>query len=190
MARPKGWFEIPGVQKGDRTIEQQLKGLGPLLEEIEGKTVLDLGCAEGLISHTLLLRGAKKAYLVDFVPENIRVASTLQPRHKLDAVVHDLNDLEDTRKLLADIRFDVVLMLAILHKLRKPLELVREVIAHAPGLIVIRTAASTPGFVQDPRSSFERFDFQPLLRDAGYALERVTSGSFNEWMGYFRLPKE
>ena len=39
---------------GDRTFEQQMTGLDWLAEACRGKSVLDFGCAEGLISIHLL----------------------------------------------------------------------------------------------------------------------------------------
>ena len=45
----QGWFSTKG-RLGDRTLKQQLMGLDPLFAECKGKTVLDVGCAEGLIS--------------------------------------------------------------------------------------------------------------------------------------------
>ena len=49
-----GWFTT-AKRPGDRTLEQQLVGLDKVLAEVAGKTVLDAGCAEGLISMEISL---------------------------------------------------------------------------------------------------------------------------------------
>lgn len=181
----KGWFKIPGVQDGDRTIDQQLKGLGRLLDEVRGKTVLDLGCAEGLVALALLQSGARKVYGVEVVHEAVAAARKIAGPQLLDVVQHDLND-PTTERLVRDASAEVVLLLAILHKLRDPLRLVRDVAASRPELVVMRTPATTPGYVQDVRSGMRRFDVAIQLCMHGYTLEHVDRGHFEEWVGYFR----
>ena len=51
----KGWFVTDG-RAGDRTLAQQLVGLDKI--NVQGATVLDVGCAEGLISIEMAKRGA------------------------------------------------------------------------------------------------------------------------------------
>jgi 16S rRNA G966 N2-methylase RsmD len=46
-------------------LEEQLRGLEPMLSEVKGKTVLDIGCAEGLIAREVLERGAAKVIFID-----------------------------------------------------------------------------------------------------------------------------
>jgi 2-polyprenyl-3-methyl-5-hydroxy-6-metoxy-1,4-benzoquinol methylase len=182
----RGWFKIPGVQEGDRRIEDQLKGLRLALEESTGKKILDLGAAEGLIGNEFLKAGAAAVYGCEVVEEHVEVARKMFP--KLEMSVQNLNDVEKRNRWFAKVgKCDTAIMLAILHKLKDPLEVVTEVVKYAdPSLIVIRTAERTPGYIQDERSKFQRFEFKPILEHSGYRLELTTRGHFNEWMGYFR----
>jgi 2-polyprenyl-3-methyl-5-hydroxy-6-metoxy-1,4-benzoquinol methylase len=187
-ARKGGWFTIPGRQVGDRTLEQQMKGLSPLVSEIAGKVVVDLGCAEGLIGNALLGHGAKQVYGAEIVQGHVEVANTLHQHMHVTQM--DLNDTSRVAQFMNSICLygpaDAVLMMAVLHKLRQPLSLVEAVLLHKPRLVVVRTAERTPGYVQDPRSGDQRFEFRPMFMAAGYVLETQTHGSFKEWMGYFR----
>ena len=65
MRAAMGWFVInhdkAGHRDGDRSLEQQMRGLEKLVREVHGKTVLDIGCAEGLISMALVRAGDAKA---------------------------------------------------------------------------------------------------------------------------------
>lgn len=182
----KGWFKIPGVQDGDRTLEEQLKGLGPMLAEVGGATVLDLGCAEGMISLKCLEGGASSVIGFDSNAAFIERARKTSLPHPDFAqfTVKDLNQPPD-----GPWHSDIVLMLAILHKLRDPLKAVREWGQFASSLIVIRLPASTPGYVKDERSGFVVFDVRGQLEAMGFKLESVTKGHFDEWTGYFRRAK-
>lgn len=180
----KGWFRIPGVQDGDRTLEQQLKGLDDLLREVKGCSVLDLGCAEGLIARSLLDAGARHVAGLDILPAHVDEARRQCAGRKASFGVQDLDRLELGTSDGEEGMVDIVLMLAILHKLRDPLRLVREIKEVFPRLIVIRMPAATPGYVQDRRSGNVRFDVVAELQPE-YALRQVEKGHFDEWIGYF-----
>lgn len=180
---PKGWFRIPGVQDGQRTIEEQLKGLGPLLEEIGRRRtfrICDLGSAEGMILKACRDAGAHDVAGLELVPQYAAAANKL-----LGGPVVQLADL-NTPTVAWPIDADVVLMLAILHKLRDPFRLVDQVIAHGPELVVVRLPASTPGFVRDKRSGGVKFDITGRFARGGFDLELEERGHFDEWVGYYR----
>ena len=74
----EGWFSTHG-RDGDRTIDQQLLGLDPLFDEVKGKTVLDIGCAEGLISlHLCTKFKAKSVHGVEIIASHVAVANSLR----------------------------------------------------------------------------------------------------------------
>lgn len=188
----KGWFKIQGVQDGDRTIEQQMKGLGILCAEAANKTVLDLGCAEGLVGMRLISEhGASAVDGLSLVRQEVETGERLAMESGLCMRLHcvNLNDAEawcaENRALLRE-RYDIVLMLAILHKLKAPLACLDFVVREfGPELMVIRTAEATPGYVQDTRSGSRRFDVVAHLKGR-YTLEKAVNGPLSEWTGYFR----
>lgn len=189
MAVRKGWFAIPGVQKGDRTIEDQLKGLDELIRRVPGHTVMDLGCAEGLVSKALLAAGAAHSWGIDVVPAAIEAAHMQQmPNGSFRR--YDLNEQGALTRAYADTflpkTVDIVLALALLHKLHSPGALVKDMLAFEPDLIVVRTPADTPGFVYDRRSHFKKYDIIGALAPT-HALVHTSAGHFNEWVGYFEL---
>lgn len=187
----KGWFIIDGVQHGDRTVEHQLKGLETVSESFRGKAVLDLGSAEGLIGkHAVQAWGAARVdgvtaigYEID---EALKQCSGLPQRF----VLWDLrNDLPGLNQFLEE-RYDVVLALSILHKLRKPLECLEWAIEKAGELVVIRLPAPV---IQDQRSFMvptpvrewmnARPDFE-LLAEPETCIEPVSRRP--EWMGIWK----
>jgi SAM-dependent methyltransferase len=188
----KGWFKIDGVQDGDRTIAEQLKGLEPLLEEItrgvriwngvRAPSVLDLGCAEGLISKACVAAGAERVMGLDGNPEFIKLAYRLGlDIHRASFAVKDLNDSPDY-----SYDSDIVLMLAILHKLRDPGKMLRDWSPFAGRLILVRLPPATAPVIIDKRSNNIPCDVQAILEELGFDLEQVTRGHFDEWCGYFR----
>lgn len=177
----KGWFEIPGVQSGFRTQGEQLEGLFDLANVVRGRRVLDLGCAEGLIAKHLLAQGATYVLGIDCFGQAIKEARAQcigLPAHFIRA------DLNIARPWI-DEQFDVVLMLAILHKLKDPPALVNEVLRMDPELIVVRLPPHCPGYVRDERSGFQIHDVAKQIVDSGYTMTE-GSGPRDEWIGFFR----
>jgi len=186
----KGWFKIHGVQDGDRTLEQQLRGLAPLVYNISGKSVVDFGCAEGLIAKHLLECGAKSVVGFEIVEDHVVEAKRqcADFMHSPPMAVFHCRDLHDYVGIESMIKapVDVVLMLALLHKLREPSDFLAYVVEKlAPRELVIKTAGATPGYVMHPRSKDRRFDLVKLLRGE-YDLVDRTDGPLDEWTGYFK----
>jgi SAM-dependent methyltransferase len=183
----KGWFKIAGVQDGDRTLEQQMLGLAPALEDVKGRTVLDLGCAEGLVGREFLKAGASDYFGIEIVTANAEEARRQLSDFEQAVIANDNLDhhIAVNGVPAAKYNADIVLSLAILHKLRDPARAIRFIGEVTTIRAVIRTAERTPGYVQDVRSGDKRFEIVGPLKEAGLVLDRVETGPFNEWTGHF-----
>lgn len=170
----RGWFKIQGVQDGDRTLDLQMAGLEPALEAAAGKTVLDLGCAEGLIAREFARRGAIHVRGVEIIAEHLEVARELCKALSIDFVVGDLNKLQPAEGEV----WDIILMLAVLHKTREPERILRLFADAARELLVIRL----PGGARDGRYSMperrgqDLVDVAKIMSSAGFVLERTERG--------------
>jgi SAM-dependent methyltransferase len=175
----KGWFAIPGVQAGDRTIEEQLLGLEPMLATVRGKSVLDLGCAEGLISRECLVSGASRVIGMDSNRGFIERANAMRlDPHVATFVVSDLNRVEQDDE--ACCHSDVVLMLAILHKLQDPARSLSAWAGFAHERLVIRLPIGSDGVVAHKHGRDKRVDTRRALPRMGFRLEQVLPGPRGE----------
>lgn len=179
----KPWFSIDGAP-GDRTLDQQLKGLERLPELVRDNLVLDVGCAEGLISYWCAHMGARRVLGTDVRQEMIWAAQQrlLQAAGRVGFLQHDL----DT-PLPADIVLlqpDVVLALGVLHKLQDPETALARLAAAAGQWLVIRLPADEgPNVIS--RASGATANCTVELRRAGLQLAGVTLGHENEWIGWY-----
>lgn len=178
--KKKGWF-IAGGRSGDRTLDQQMIGLDRLFEQAPGKTILDAGCAEGLISIELARRGALGCHGLEIVPGHVEVARSLAGGLPCTFEVADLNEHDIGQTGQADI----VLMLAILHKLRDPSKVCSALAHKAKELCVIRLPADGP-VIKDKRSGFVAHDIDAVMLSSGFELSDVDLGHLDEWVGYYR----
>ncbi len=108
-----------GVQ-GKSSAENRLVALQDLLADAAGRTVLDLGCAEGLIAEKFLEAGAHHVTGFDIKPVRIATARRLMPTRRARFEVGDLGDwqaFERTHDLSA--QYDIVLFLGIYQHLPK-----------------------------------------------------------------------
>jgi SAM-dependent methyltransferase len=115
----KGWFKVPGIRPdGDRSIEEQMLGLEKAIGECKGKTVLDLGCAEGCISAAFARAGARVVG-VEALQTHVDVARKVCAGLEVELHCANLNDwIPDHPPELN--QFDIVLALGVIHKLEDP----------------------------------------------------------------------
>jgi SAM-dependent methyltransferase len=182
----KGWFAIPGVQAGDRTLDEQLLGLEPMLKEVPGKIVLDLGSAEGLISRTCVERGARRVVGLEVNKPMLAVARQwVCDPNVCQFEFRDLNktpSAEDSRSL----RADIVLALAVFHKLSDPEKSVRDWVRFAGELVVVRLPVNSNGEFHSKFRTHMRCDLNQLMPRLGFQLERVERGPRTERVQYWR----
>jgi SAM-dependent methyltransferase len=175
----KGWLAIPGVQFGERTVKEQMLGLGPALKECRGKKVLDLGCAEGFIGQKFADSGAAHVLGLDSLQSHLDVA-----KQHCKRVTFRLVDL-NVEPLPHVPRFDIVLALAILHKLTEPRRGVAYCAAHSKSLIVVRLPIGSNGLIVGKFSKAE-CDVPSAMREEGFIPERIEGGPRSEIVQYYR----
>jgi len=178
-------------------MNQQLAGLAPLFERCQDKSVLDLGCAEGVISHLLVKHGAANAHGVDIIPEYIKMANkwaggnipwALDPERRKPPknFVFEVQDLNTWQPIGT---YDIVLALASLHKVRNPSEACERYADAAKELMVIRVPPGNGEMIVDQRSGMVPHDLGRIMRAKGFKLLRSEVGTFNEITHYYeRVP--
>lgn len=175
----KPWFKTEGREDGDRTLKQQLRGLGDLIDRVSGKTVLDIGCAEGLIAMHLIDRGAIAVHGIemreDFVLEGLRIRGD----RAVALECANANDYEPVRQ------YDIVIMLAVLHKLKDPTAACKKFAAAAREMVVLRLPPKYAPRIVDDRSGGVIHDMSKAMGSSGFMLKNACLGPRAEWMGYY-----
>ncbi len=181
MADKRFWFG------GHRTIEQQMTGLDQLWPRVVGKSVLDVGCAEGHIAIECERRGAVDVIGIEHRREAVIRANKLARNHAVTFIEADANFCTPPR------RFDVILMLAVLHKLREPEIALGRIIDHGAAdncTVVLRQRRSDWPVLKDARSGYRPQDLRFAMYDRGFTLVHEDDGPIDngqppEWVGVF-----
>lgn len=98
--------------------------------------------------------------------------------------VGDANDYTPVRD------YDIVIMLAVLHKLKNPTAACARLVAHALDLVVIRLPPEHAPTIIDERSGMEPHHIGLVMERSGFVLEHSgLDGPFGEWVGYYRRIK-
>lgn len=173
------WFEQEDGAPFERTLAGQLIGLELLAARCRGRSVLDLGCAEGAIGKWLLEQGAARYHGMEVHPDRVAAARRLLPGCVIDC--RDLNNLAPPPTPDGKLHsFDIVLALAIAHKLRDPAAFLRAAAARCRELMVLRL----PGpVINDRRSNFVMCDPVAVLA-RGFRPIQFPKGDREEWMVY------
>lgn len=182
----QGWFNVPGVQTGNRELSDQLVGLEDLLEltPLKKFTVLDIGCAEGLIGIEFAKQGAKQVLGLEVVPSRVEAATEFARRAGVGKRC-SFTQIDLTQKKLAYATgqfWDVVLALAITHKFADPIGFTMDSAFLASKYYVTRLPA--PVF-RDPRSDMKKVDTVKILERGFTELKRAYN-SKNEVTMVFR----
>ena len=176
----KGWFNTPG-RPGDRTFDQQLLGLDQLFAECPGKTCLDVGAAEGLISIELARRGAVAVHGLEVVANHVKVGRALIGDLPVTLEAADVNTWQPRRQ------YDIVLALAVLHKLKDPSSAARRLAGACKDLMVLRLPPEMGHLIIDGRSGCKPHDIAAVMHEAGFEVERTGyDGPFGEFVSYWR----
>lgn len=176
----EGWFHTKN-RLGDRTIQQQMMGLDLLLTSCKGKTVLDVGCAEGLISIELAKAGAVAVHGVEIVKAHVEVANKLRKSLPITFECADANDWAPKRD------YDIVIALALLHKLRDPSTACRRFASRAREMVVLRLPPGPAPLIIDDRSERKPHDTVAAMTNCGFELiHEAYDGPFDEYLSYWK----
>lgn len=167
-----GWLKIPGVQDGDRTLAEQIAALAPALAECRGKAVLDLGCAEGLISLEFSKAGASFVLGVDNKASHLEVARRVCKAKGLEFKEINLKNADPETPFT----FDIVLALGIIHKLTLPDAGLRFAARSAKNLLLLRSGRGSVNGIISGKHSGVSCDSHAILREEGFALEKAVTG--------------
>jgi ribosomal protein L11 methylase PrmA len=184
----KGWLAIPGVQRGERTLAEQMMGLEPALAECAGKTVIDFGCAEGLIG----IEFAKhRAHVLGFELQD-RFVKTANEQAQLAGIAsrcgfvgYDLAgfvnpEVPEDFKVFWKGQADIVLALAIVHKLPDPGTALANMASLARQRLVLRLPIGSTGVIPYKQNRSVSCDSRQILPAAGMRLEQVCDGPRGE----------
>jgi 2-polyprenyl-3-methyl-5-hydroxy-6-metoxy-1,4-benzoquinol methylase len=190
----KGWLKAPGIRPdGDRTLEEQMLCLDAALDEVHAAslagarpTVLDLGCAEGLIGREFARAGAADVLGIEILETHLAVArlacADLPMRFECDHLAHWAETHPKPEQ------FDVVLCLSVAHKLHRPSLLLRWAARSARSLLVYRGPSWQSG--DELRSKFQvqgsACNVRSVLEESGLALEQELSNPRQERVQYWR----
>lgn len=179
----KGWFK--GLRgKGDRSLEEQMLGLDLALAEAPGKTVLDLGCAEALISIEFAKAGAKSVHGVELLEHHLSIARELAK--EIPCISLRQGDLNDLAFSQPDKQYDIVLALAVVHKMRFPGKGISYAARCAKSLVVFRWPVWMQKGVLMSKRGDNSVKVSSVLEAEGFELERELVGPRSELVHYWR----
>lgn len=171
-----GWFN------GARSLNEQMLGLDLALAEAKGKTVLDLGCAEGLIGAEFSRAGASRVDMIDNNPTYGYAAKLLAKPLGLRFGEGDINF---PLPAWLDAKYDIVLALAVIHKAKDVTAALRLCAGLASDLMVIRLPRKSTGVIKSKH--FHNFcDLDEDMPAMGFGKESTQTGPRGELVQYWR----
>lgn len=183
----KGWLKVPGIRPmGDRTLEEQMLGLDPALAEAKGKTVLDLGCAEGLIGREFARAGATRVLGIELLKSHLEVArKACKGFREMEFVCAHLGAY--IAQVGAEIeQFDIVLALGIIHKLDDPAIPLVFAARSARSLVCFRAPAHAYDGVVKAKHSGKVCNVPEIMTREGFVDEKLIKGVRGEAVQYWR----
>lgn len=166
---------------GKWPLDTRLDGLADIIQTARGKTVLDLGAAEGLIAKVMLDAGAELVHGLEIDPERVRQANQLCADHRhaqfLSGNLSDAQGVLESPDLLTT--YDIVLYLGVHQHIppNRRLELLDRIASRCGDFLAIRTAEAL----------FEADAIDARLLAQGLGLIGAAPGSASQSSGMLRL---
>lgn len=134
------WFII-GDNGGQWDIERQDAGLSEI--DFKNKTVLEIGCAEGLVSLQNLKRGARLSHGIEFRERAVEVAKSVAGvLGRNDSAKFFWGDIRNADKALNQSgmlnRYDIVITMAVLQKVHNQPEIFSKLLAKCASTMLLR----------------------------------------------------
>jgi 2-polyprenyl-3-methyl-5-hydroxy-6-metoxy-1,4-benzoquinol methylase len=103
---------------------------------IQGKSVLDIGCYLGYFCYEAVRAGASRVVGIDVDENRLRQAKLIA-----DCLGSDINlELFDVEEQELTEKFDIILMLNVLHHFRNPISVIDKVIPHTKERLILEVA--------------------------------------------------
>lgn len=173
-------------------LERQMTGLDMLWDRVTGATIADIGCAEGDIGMECVRRGAGFVLGIEYRPEAVKEANERARNVDNFTCLREDADHWPGRPMLDRSRFDVILLLAVLHKLHRPAAALDRILRHTAkptATVVLRLRPRDWPVLRDERSGNRPQDLDEVLRMHRFRLVHVdegpVSGGVPEWVGLF-----
>lgn len=183
----KGWLSVPGIrEKADRTLEEQTHGLEHAYAEAQGASVLDLGCAEGLIGREFAKRGAVRVLGLELLKDHIDVARKACADFPQMEFQH--TNLFYHSQTVHPEPFDIVLALSVIHKMPVPETLLRWAAKSAMKLLLLRAPkwAHKGTMIHSKHYNGSVCDTVKVMESEGFEHIRTINNSRNEPLHYWR----
>ncbi len=149
------WFQrielFPGYFSAgwDDPAENKLPYYG-LPDDLTGKRVLDIGCAEGFFSFEAERRGAREVIGIDSFPDSVRRFNVVKAARQSSATAFLMNVYDLEPKRLGT--FDLVLFYGVLYHLKHPQLALERIHSICTGTLLLQTHA-----LDDPRLQDEPY---------------------------------
>lgn len=124
--------------------EEEISARWGLPADLSGKSVLDVGCWDGLFSLACLRRGASSVAAVDLADRRATFDLVMEASGFGAKTTFSRRDAQEC----LDYHADVVLCFGVLYHVERPLEVIRNCVAAAEDLVIIETALAAQ--VQGP----------------------------------------
>lgn len=188
----KGWIAVPGIRaNADRTLAEQMLGLEPALAAARGKTVLDLGCAEGMIGREFAKAGATDVFGIEQLAAHLAVAKKVAAGYPADPQpmpqmrFQQAHLAEWIAKHPAPPVFDIVLALGIIHKLHEPRLALDFAARSARSLLCFRAPATANGGIVLSKFSQRGVNVPKRMATHGFREGATIKGARGEAVQYW-----
>jgi SAM-dependent methyltransferase len=193
------WFKI-GDNGGQWDITRQDAGLSEI--NFRGKTVLEIGCAEGLVALQNLKRGARLSHGIEFRERAVEVAKSIAGVLGVsDTAKFYWGDIRDTRNALNQPgmldKYDIIIAMAVLQKVPNQPEVLGKILEKCSTTLVLRLPVRKlykrrlfrwrySWGIADPVEVAKQNGFKLLWESCGYPQGKPPFPKTGEaWLGVF-----